>query len=854
MTLLNPALLGGLLLAVIPVILHFLFKQKPKPLVFPALRLVQQRRTQNLRRIRLRHIWLLLLRTLAIALLVFALLRPSLPAANYSFTFGEWILTFAIVIAGIVGYVTLVRMWRRSPLPLHEFKLRRTRARGYTTGATLLTLLLLVGCPYQYRVAAEIKAPPQDRPLDLPVAAVFLFDTSLSMTYQQEGQTRLERAFDIAKSHISELPSGSRVSIVDTARDDVVVFQQTLSGAQSRLESLTPAAVNLPLNDRLRTCLLAQEEDRKRTLAEQGAVAEDARQDRYLRRVCVLTDLTQAAWRRGSSTVLPKEIERLRSINVFLVDVGDAEPRNLAVRQIRLSRQQVPEGGVLAVSALVDSTGLPAGDVTLSLNRLRGDDERTLQSREAIKLEAGGSQWVRFPLLKELSGPVWHGEVRIEASDPLAMDDARGLTAVVGAPPRVLVVAPRKATAESWMIALAPLYVNFQTEFLAAGRLREADLATYDVVYLINVSGFSDAEWSQLAKFVEQGGGLGVIVGGDGVQPASYNRAQAQAFLPARLNAIRLREDRRLSIDNPDHPVFAKLQEDGGVPILEGDVLIDRYFVTEPGPGCGVLATVTDEDRTPLLIERSTGEGRTLLMTTAVDPADGPFSRWNNLADPNQIGWPFLAYAEASTLYLARSTENVFNLTAGEELHLAVEPLEVPRTFKLRRPEFKQSRVAIAAGENRLVASDIRDIGRYEIIPSEGGTTALYGFSVNVAGDESDLRRLETPQLDELLGAGQYQVARTIDELKAGVTAIDLGKEVLPILLVLVIVAFLGEHFVANWFYEIDEEAAGTNAAATLRGPASHRAPRGDGRPDGVPPPSATPSPTARRETGPVPS
>ncbi|MEZ6066226.1 MAG: BatA and WFA domain-containing protein [Planctomycetaceae bacterium] len=217
MTLLNPALLAGLLLAAAPIVLHLLFKQKPKPLIFPALRLVQQRRKQNLKRIKLRHIWLLLLRVLAIGVLVLALTRPSLPAANYSLNTREWLTLAGVIVVAVVTYFVLLRRWRERQLPRHVFNLRRASARGYTTGATLLGLLLLVGCPYQQRIAGEITAPPEDIALDLPVATVFLFDTSLSMSYQQEGKTRLDVAREIAEEHISKLPAGSRVAIVDTA-------------------------------------------------------------------------------------------------------------------------------------------------------------------------------------------------------------------------------------------------------------------------------------------------------------------------------------------------------------------------------------------------------------------------------------------------------------------------------------------------------------------------------------------------------------------------------------------------------------------------------------------------------------
>jgi len=73
----NASLLGGLALIALPVVLHLIMRQRPKRLEFPALRFVEKRHETNQRRLRLRHILLLLLRAGTIALLALALARPS---------------------------------------------------------------------------------------------------------------------------------------------------------------------------------------------------------------------------------------------------------------------------------------------------------------------------------------------------------------------------------------------------------------------------------------------------------------------------------------------------------------------------------------------------------------------------------------------------------------------------------------------------------------------------------------------------------------------------------------------------------------------------------------------------------
>lgn len=77
MTFVNLSLLAGSVLIAVPIILHLIMRRKPTLIEFPALRFIQQRHDMNRRRLRLRHLLLLLLRAGVIALLAFALARPS---------------------------------------------------------------------------------------------------------------------------------------------------------------------------------------------------------------------------------------------------------------------------------------------------------------------------------------------------------------------------------------------------------------------------------------------------------------------------------------------------------------------------------------------------------------------------------------------------------------------------------------------------------------------------------------------------------------------------------------------------------------------------------------------------------
>jgi hypothetical protein len=83
-TFLHPLALVGLAAAAIPALLHLLERRVPPEAMFPPLRYLSEAERQSARRLKLRHLLLLLLRTVLIALIVLAAARPLLPARGDS--------------------------------------------------------------------------------------------------------------------------------------------------------------------------------------------------------------------------------------------------------------------------------------------------------------------------------------------------------------------------------------------------------------------------------------------------------------------------------------------------------------------------------------------------------------------------------------------------------------------------------------------------------------------------------------------------------------------------------------------------------------------------------------------------
>ncbi|MCX7395602.1 MAG: VWA domain-containing protein [Planctomycetales bacterium] len=814
MSLLNPALLVGLGLAAIPILLHLLVRAKPKRLVFPALRLILQRQKQNTRRMHLRHIWLLLLRILVVVLIVIALTRPSLPAANYSLTWFETGTLCGIVILAWGTYWIVMAGWRQRSMARNLFLTRRTLLRGGLGLAAGLMSLAGVALPYSWRVSGEWKAPPPKIAENVPVAAVLLFDTSSSMGYRQSNLTRLQVAQKLALEQIGRMPSGSKIAVTANGDTGPAAFSIDSHAAQNRIEgqALNPRAV--PLNERLRAILLQQEEDRLRVTAEQESIPAEKRQDRFVREIYLFTDLAKSAWHEDSLQLLRSELERLKWVGVYLIDVGIEQPTNVALIDLKLSRESVPAEGSTQLDVIVSSVGQIKQDQTLEIYVRDGDEPLRKSDQQSVTLESGTDARV------SLTVPIGtsrfrQGEVRLSGSDPLDLDNVLFFTLQKISALRVLVVAEHRDVASYWLQALATLtdakIMEYRTEFTTTDRVLEKDLQEFDVVFLINGRNPSDAFWTQLREFVDQGGGAAVFLGADSsariedslrdvISPVAYHSQAALRLLPGRLEASLVHmPSRTIDLRGSQHAFLQRLDSFGMLADF-GSLAVRRYWKVEPVQDAVTVARYGGLHGSPALIERRLGQGRVLLMTTGVDGLV-----WNDLLDQNS-GPLYIVLVDQLVQYLSSHGSETLNHLIGDEVSLRWNREQIPKQVVVRMPDFKQLSLDLPAESKPLTLRNLTAIGSYAVDAVDKIADFQARFSVNRLDSESDLRRLEPGQLNLILGEGRCSVSRDPANLERSVLTGRIGQEMYGLLVAILAVVFAMEQFTATWFYRMDND------------------------------------------------
>ncbi len=831
MSLLHPALLYGLLLAAVPVVLHLLMRARPKKIDFPALRLLENIRKQNSQRMRLRHIGLLLLRILILVLLVLAVTRPTLPAANYGLTSSEWGTGIVVLLIAVAAYFLGRKYWVRKVEQKHVQSWRESWLKTGTAILALLLMLLLVGLPYQKRVYSEIRNPGEQLQLNVPVAAVFLFDVSASMGYRHENRNRLEQAQELALTQVRSFPSGSRVSITDNATAKPIRFLKDLNAAVARLqrrESLRPHDASLLLNDRLLSAIQLQTKERQKLLDE----GEGKNSDRFLREIYIYTDRVRSAWSLDDAKRLKAEIEQAPWLRCYIIDVGVQPVNNISLSHLSLSQSMVIQGSIVRVSAEVTNQNLRTIETVAELYLDDGNGSLVKRDQTSLTLEAKQTGQASFSIKANSLGII-QGEIRLAQSDPLKIDNVIAFSLRVEPRPKVLIVAEKAEEAFVWEQALAPAGLvkrgvhQYEVKVVSPSKLlsqlknnSSTSPTKPDVIYLMNVSRLTEKTWNALQEFVEQGGGLGVILGRgkNWIDVENYRDFDQTDWLAA-LPSVETRPVtlKKIEVTRDDHPVFSYLKE-LNVLSLFSSAAVRRFWKTDITDGAITIANFNDEERSPAIVVRNYGRGRVLSLSTAVDLRRAAEQQnWSDLA---RLDWIYAAWADQMTKYLQGGRNLRLNRTVGEPVVLSLPESRLDKQALLQLPGLRQNKITIpfqgtllnitvsnnrlsdsnnnGVKKNRQIAAD--RIGNYRLL-FPGGAMNSYGFSLQLPDKETDLQPLSYAELDELFGENRWQLSRTYEELERTVLLGRIGKEAYPMLITLLILFFLGEHLAANFFY-----------------------------------------------------
>jgi hypothetical protein len=711
-------------------------------------------------------------------------------------------LLFGALAAGvpIVLHLVMRQQPRHLEFPALRFvQVRQTANRRKLQLRHLILLLLRIAalCLLAAALARpSFKASGVIGDQEAPVAAALVIDTSPRMAYKSENQTRLEAAQETALWLLRQLPAESLLAVFDSARGHAV-FQVDLGAARSRVERMETIDVPRPLWEVI---------EQAAELLQKG---EPGREDMPQRKeLYIFSDLTKPQWDARAAAPLRARLAEMTDVGVYVIDVGAKEPQNIALGEPRLSSESIARHRPWSVATEVSRTGQagnPKVEVQVYLDAAGKSEKR---GQETIELAAGQTQGVEFEI-GPLETGTHQGYLRLLGADGLPADDRRWFTVDVKPPWKVLIAAAPPAQSRSMLLteALAPTGLRqagrarFDFEVVSFADFAQQPLEQYAAICLFDPPALAESDWQALVQYAESGGGIAILLG-ESFEPAAFEEAGPGRLLPGKIGprpALYPDGDTYLTISNEQHPLMAKFRPLKGTVPWETMPIYRYWQVSKLAEGAATLATYRSGQ--PALVERSVGKGRVLTMTTPIEDPDAPADRrWNRLA--TQTGnWPYLVLMDQMFAYLAGSTEGQLNYLAGETAVLRLSAEQRLTNYLLATPRGDTLRQSTDPKQRAIIVSDTDHVGNYRLTSGgeEGGFDR--GFSVNLPARASVLDRTDEEGLKEVFGDVAFQLAHDREEIDRHISTGRVGRELFPLLAMLLALVLAGEHLLANRFY-----------------------------------------------------
>ena len=287
-----------------------------------------------------------------------------------------------------------------------------------------------------------------------------------------------------------------------------------------------------------------------------------------------------------------------------------------------------------------------------------------------------------------------------------------------------------------------------------------------------------------LSAFVRNGGGLLLFVG-EGVSANRYN-AEFRDLLPVQLDRVERRTSAGWHIENfeKSSPIFAAFQGPSATSLTLPE--FTGRFSLRPSENNWIAANL--DDGTPLIVGKTFGSGRVVLVNTSADTS------WSD--------WPkhkaFVPWLHSVTDFLAsRSTADTMqpapSFVTGEEAEITLGPAWKNRSLVLQWPGAKEKPIKTDE-DGRLQNLNLAAPGIYVV---RDQAQEIRRWAVNVPVQESDLSAFSPKEIAKQISR-KPQTARIESNLfSIGVVAQG-TRELWRVLLITVLVLLFVEVLLAN--------------------------------------------------------
>ena len=442
------------------------------------------------------------------------------------------------------------------------------------------------------------------------------------------------------------------------------------------------------------------------------------------REAVIISDFQKTGWERQEEINMPE------GATLTPISVATADTSSLAVTSVKFQRTSFSgEERVMVTAAVTNRASAAVANLPVQLEV----DGRLVDTRN-VSVEPNATGAVTFPAVT-VAAPM-RATVRA-GKDALPKDNEFHFVLSPSRPVSILLVQADGApdlTSHYLNTALSiGVSPPFKVDVTTPSRLTPANFERRSLVILNDSSALSTAADEALRRFVNQGGGLFLVLG----DRLPWNGTE----LPLLPGAIGAPVERvgggggTLGFMDQSHPIF-----DGFKDPRNGNFATARFFryrALTPAATDKVLARF--DDGGAAMVERVVGSGRVVALTSTLD------MRWNDF--PGKA--LFLPLVHETARYLAQYSEPEAWYTVGRMLDVSVPIAAIVREGGASQGGARTSGVVMAPsgaqvtiGEGGAKAVELTEQGFYSVRLTGVGERRPFQVAVNLDPGESDLTPL----------------------------------------------------------------------------------------------------------------
>ena len=617
---------------------------------------------------------------------------------------------------------------------------------------------------------------------------VVILDDSFSMRAPSSGGSPMDQAKAAIQRMTEELPRGSDVQIVLAGGSPRTLMEQSsiaLDLVPKALGDTQALAGPMSAND-----------------AFQAAAAALSKATNGAREIVVMSDFQQADWKafaEGASLPALEAVlkqEPKPAITFYRLDNDITE--NLSIASLELS-------------ALVAAEGQPVG----ARVRVKNHGKRLWQD-VALYLEADGTRLrttrITVPAEGEVTLSLTHAfdkvgdhalGVRLEG-DSLTEDNAAQAIVHVRHQINALIIdghpgnEPLSGAADFIELALSPNMATAAdskdlviTTKVDERRFRDEDLRGKEVVILADVERLQGKRFTDIEKFVKEGGGLLVIAGPD-IDQSWYNRdfyRNGQGLYPAAIKGLGsvgpADNPARILMQRFTHPAMTYFNDARGGRLQDAEF---RTWITWEMKGDEVKTLFSLDRGAPVFIEKPFGRGRVIAGATSAN------SEWTNL--PLQM--VFVPLIQRLVSHLATQGAGEAALLVGQPVRVGLKDGKGDEVFELTDPTGKTTEVKARKENNGVVveSAPTREPGLYEMKAKDSSEAQRFAINLNPA--ESDLKPLAESEVEKIATRHEGMLVRSFDAYQRLDRSRRHGTEMWQAFLIALLVLLFGEVLLAQ--------------------------------------------------------